>query len=77
MTYVFGQAFDAFAQLSLTPNPPQSAKTAFLHNTALELFDLAVDSFVLGSLTSSLWIWTGGPSEKRYTSYEQAYDLVR
>ena len=62
MTYVVGQAFDAFAQFPLTPNPPQSDKSTLLHNVgiaALELLGLAVGSLALGSLTSSLWIWTG------------------
>jgi ATP-binding cassette subfamily B (MDR/TAP) protein 1 len=62
MTFVVGQAFNAFAQFPLNPNPPQSAKTALLHNVgiaALELLALAFGSFALASLTSSLWIWTG------------------
>ena len=62
MTYVVGQAFNAFAQFPLTPNPPQSAKSTLLHDVgiaALELLGLAFGSFALGSLTSSLWIWTG------------------
>jgi hypothetical protein len=63
MTYFIGQAFYAFAQFPLTPNPPQSAKITLLHNvgiTVLEFLGLAFSSFALGSLTSSLWIWTGG-----------------
>ncbi|TFK31897.1 ABC transporter type 1, transmembrane domain-containing protein, partial [Crucibulum laeve] len=62
MTYVVGQAFDAFAQFPLTANPPQAAKDALLRGVgiaALELLGLAVGSLALGSLTSSLWIWTG------------------
>ena len=62
MTLVVGQAFNAFSQFPLTQNPPQSAKAALLHkvgNAALQLMALAVGSFVLGSVTSSLWIWTG------------------
>jgi ATP-binding cassette subfamily B (MDR/TAP) protein 1 len=62
MTLVVGQAFNAFAQFPLTPNPPQSAKNILLHKVgiaALELLALAIGSFVLGSVTSSLWIWTG------------------
>ena len=62
MTYVVGQAFNAFAQFRLTPNPPQSAKSTLLHDVgtaALELLGLVFGSFALGSLTSSLWIWTG------------------
>jgi hypothetical protein len=62
MTFVIGQAFEAFAKFPLTPNPPQSAKDTLLHDVgiaALELLGLAVGSLALGSLTSSLWIWTG------------------
>jgi ATP-binding cassette, subfamily B (MDR/TAP), member 1 len=62
MTYVVGQTFNAFAQFPLTPNPPQLAKSTLLHNVgiaALELLGLAFGLFALGSLTSSLWIWTG------------------
>ena len=62
MTYVVGQAFDAFAQYPLTPNPPQEAKDALLHGVglaALELIGLAFGSLALGSITSCLWIWTG------------------
>ncbi|CAA7263408.1 unnamed protein product [Cyclocybe aegerita] len=62
MTYVVGQAFDAFAQFPLTPNPPQSAKDQLLRDVgiaALQLIGLAVGSLALGSLTSFLWIWTG------------------
>lgn len=62
MTFVVGQAFDAFSQFPLTPNPPQEAKDALLHNvgtTALELIGLAVGSLALSSVTSCLWIWTG------------------
>jgi len=62
MTFVVGQAFDAFAQYPLTPNPPQSAKDALLRGVglaALQLVGLAVGSLALGSLTSCLWIWVG------------------
>jgi ATP-binding cassette, subfamily B (MDR/TAP), member 1 len=62
MTYVVRQAFNAFAQFPLTPNPLQSANSTLLHNigiAALELLGLDFGSFALGSLTSSLWIWTG------------------
>jgi ATP-binding cassette subfamily B (MDR/TAP) protein 1 len=62
MTYVIGQAFDAFAKFPLTPNPPQSAKDTLLRAVgiaALELLALGVGSMLLSSLTSSLWIWTG------------------
>lgn len=62
MTFVIGQSFDAFASFPLTPNPPQSAKTALLHRmglAALELVGLAIGSLLLSSVTSCLWIWTG------------------
>ncbi|KAJ4474968.1 P-loop containing nucleoside triphosphate hydrolase protein [Lentinula aciculospora] len=62
MTIVIGQNFNAFAQFPQTPNPPESAKHQLLHNVgiaALELLGLAVGSFVLSAITSSLWIWTG------------------
>lgn len=62
MTFVIGQAFDAFAKFPLTANPPQAAKDALLRTVgiaALELVGLAVGSLALGSVTSSLWIWTG------------------
>lgn len=62
MTFVIGQAFDAFAKFPLTPNPPQSAKDQLLKGVgiaALELIGLAVGSLALGSVTSCLWIWAG------------------
>jgi ATP-binding cassette subfamily B (MDR/TAP) protein 1 len=62
MTYVIGKSFDAFAQFPLTPNPPQSAKTALLHGVgiaALQLVGLAFGALALSSITSYLWIWTG------------------
>lgn len=62
MTFVVGQAFDAFAKFPLTPNPPQDAKDRLLRGVgtaALELVGLAVGSLALSSVTSSLWIWAG------------------
>ena len=62
MTFVIGQAFEAFAKFPLTPSPPQSAKDPLLHDVGIaapERLGLAVGSLALGSLTSSLWIWTG------------------
>jgi ATP-binding cassette subfamily B (MDR/TAP) protein 1 len=62
MTFVIGQAFDAFARFPLTPNPPTQAKDNLLHGVgfaALELVGLAVGSLALSSVTSCLWIWTG------------------
>jgi ATP-binding cassette subfamily B (MDR/TAP) protein 1 len=61
ITFVISQAFEAFAKFPLTPSPPQSTKDALLHDvgiTALKLLGLAVGLLALGSLTSSLWIWT-------------------
>ncbi|KAF9462182.1 P-loop containing nucleoside triphosphate hydrolase protein [Collybia nuda] len=62
MTFVIGQAFDAFAKFPLTPNPPQEAKDKLLRSVglaALELVGLAVGSLALSSVTSCLWIWAG------------------
>ena len=62
MTFVIGQAFDAFARFPLTPNPSTQAKDDLLRGVgfaALELVGLAVGSLALSSVTSSLWIWTG------------------
>lgn len=62
MTYVIGQAFDAFARFPVGTNPPQAEKDQLLHSVglaAIELLGLAVGSLALGSVTSSLWIWTG------------------
>ncbi|EMD36980.1 hypothetical protein CERSUDRAFT_95248 [Gelatoporia subvermispora B] len=62
MTYVIGQAFDAFADFPVTPNPPEAAKQQLLHSvgiTAIELLALAVGALALSSVTSSLWIWAG------------------
>lgn len=61
MTYVIGQAFDAFARFPLT-SPAQSDKNTLLHNVglaALELVGLAVGSLALSSVESCLWIWNG------------------
>jgi ATP-binding cassette subfamily B (MDR/TAP) protein 1 len=62
MTYVIGQAFDAFAKYPLTPNPPKADKDALLSGVgfaSLELVALAVGALTLSSITSSLWIWLG------------------
>ena len=62
MTYVIGQAFDAFSQFPLTPNPPIADKTRLLHGVglaALELLALGVGSLALSGITSCLWIWIG------------------
>ncbi|KAF8990854.1 P-loop containing nucleoside triphosphate hydrolase protein [Cyathus striatus] len=61
MTFVVGQAFDAFAKFPLT-SPSEQDKDNLLRGVgiaALELVGLAVGSIALGSVTSSLWIWTG------------------
>ncbi|PPR00099.1 hypothetical protein CVT24_008957, partial [Panaeolus cyanescens] len=67
MTFVVGQAFDAFAKYPNSPASPdfpptKEAKDALLKGVgiaALQLLGLAVGSIALGSVTSSLWIWTG------------------
>jgi ATP-binding cassette subfamily B (MDR/TAP) protein 1 len=62
MTFVVGQAFDAFAHFPITPDPPQAAKDALLRDVgiaALQLIGLAAGALALGSLTSCLWIWIG------------------
>ncbi|KAF8996595.1 P-loop containing nucleoside triphosphate hydrolase protein [Cyathus striatus] len=61
MTFVIGQAFDAFARFPLT-SPSEQDKHNLIHGVgiaALELVGLAVGSMSLGSLMSWLWIWTG------------------
>lgn len=62
MTFVVGQAFDAFANFSSIPSPTRSAKDNLLHGVgiaALELIGLAVGALALSSITSCLWIWIG------------------
>ncbi|PPQ88511.1 hypothetical protein CVT26_009725, partial [Gymnopilus dilepis] len=71
MTYVVGQAFNAFSDFSMQPSassltpssaPSKEARDALYRGVglaALELVGLAVGSFALGSLSSSLWIWVG------------------
>lgn len=62
MTFVIGQAFDAFAGFSTSQLPIEEARELLMHNigiAALELVGLAAGSFALGSLNSALWIWTG------------------
>ncbi|KAF8891135.1 P-loop containing nucleoside triphosphate hydrolase protein [Gymnopilus junonius] len=62
MTFVVGQAFDAFATFSTISDPSPTVKNALLHAVgiaALELIGLAVGALALGSITSCLWIWTG------------------
>jgi ATP-binding cassette subfamily B (MDR/TAP) protein 1 len=62
MTHVIGQNFDAFAAFPLSPNPPDSAKSALLLAVglvALQLIGLAVATLALSSITSSFWIWIG------------------
>jgi ATP-binding cassette, subfamily B (MDR/TAP), member 1 len=61
MTFVIGQVFDSFATFTIS-DQSQSAKDKLLHTigiAAIELIALAAGSLVLGSLTSSLWIWLG------------------
>lgn len=79
MTFVVGQAFDAFAHFPTTPNPPQSSKDDLLRSVgiaALELIGLAVGSLALSSITSCLWIWIGemnvmGLRKSVYTAISQ------
>ncbi|KAF9559515.1 P-loop containing nucleoside triphosphate hydrolase protein [Agrocybe pediades] len=62
MTFVLGQAFNTFADFSISPEPHSVAKANLLHGVgtaALELIGLAVGSMALSSLTSCLWIWIG------------------
>ncbi|KAL6309463.1 P-loop containing nucleoside triphosphate hydrolase protein [Sparassis latifolia] len=61
MTYVIGEAFDAFAKFPVS-DPSEAAKHELLHSvglSAIELVGLALGAFTLSSATSSLWIWTG------------------
>ena len=61
MTLVIGRVFDAFANFPLSGATPTDRHT-LLHDvgmTAIELVGLAVGALALGSVTSSLWIWTG------------------
>ncbi|KAF8586910.1 P-loop containing nucleoside triphosphate hydrolase protein [Ramaria rubella] len=77
MTLVIGQAFDAFAQFPLTPNPPQHAKQQLLHAVgfaSLELIALAAGQLAFSSLMSSLWIWTGERNVMRLR--KRVYDAI-
>jgi ATP-binding cassette, subfamily B (MDR/TAP), member 1 len=61
MTLVIGKVFDAFANFPLS-NASENDRHELLHAvglTAIELVGLAVGALGLGSVTSSLWIWTG------------------
>ena len=61
MTYVTGQAFGSFAEFPRILNPTESDRRNLLHGVSLaslELVALGIGSFVLSSVTSSLWIWT-------------------
>ncbi|KAH8833741.1 P-loop containing nucleoside triphosphate hydrolase protein [Flagelloscypha sp. PMI_526] len=61
MTLLIGQVFNTFAQFPQS-NPSPEDKRALLRGigiTCLELVGLGVGSFLLSSITSSLWIWTG------------------
>lgn len=62
MTFVVGQAFNIFSQYSVVENPSHEDKDRLLHGigiAAIELAALAGGALALGSVTSSLWIWTG------------------
>lgn len=61
MTLVIGKVFDSFANFPLS-GATEDDKHLLLHDiamTAIELVGLAVGALALGSVTSSLWIWTG------------------
>lgn len=61
MTLVVGQVFDAFSQFPIS-GATEDDKHRLLHKTrmgALELLGLAFGAFLMSSITSSLWIWTG------------------
>ena len=61
MTLVVGKVFDAFSDFPIS-GATQDDKHRLLHNTrngALELLGLAFGAFLMSSITSSLWIWTG------------------
>lgn len=77
MTQVVGQAFDAFAQFPLTPNPPQQARQDLLRNVGFasaELVALAAGQLAFSSLMSSLWIWMGERNVMRLR--KRVYDAV-
>lgn len=62
MTYVIGQAFNAFATFPLTTTPDQKDKDALMHEitiVALELIGLAGGALALSGVMSSLWLWVG------------------
>lgn len=76
MTFVVGQAFDAFATFSVSDSS-QAAKDKLLHRigiAALELVALAAGALALGSLTSSLWIWLG--EHNAMAIRKRVYDAV-
>ncbi|KAM6501467.1 P-loop containing nucleoside triphosphate hydrolase protein [Amanita muscaria] len=85
MTYVVGQAFDAFARFPTDPSSShqQEARNQLLHGVgiaALELVALAVGSLVMSSVTSFLWIWIGETNamevRKKVYSSVMARDMV-
>lgn len=62
MTRVIGQAFDAFSNFPLTPDPPETAKMALLRSVgsaALQLIALAFGALAMGTIMSALWICVG------------------
>ncbi|KAI0703024.1 P-loop containing nucleoside triphosphate hydrolase protein [Cytidiella melzeri] len=61
MTLVVGKVFNAFSQYPVF-GANEVDKHRLLHDTrttAFELLGLAFGAFMLSSITSSLWIWTG------------------
>ncbi|KAF9495161.1 P-loop containing nucleoside triphosphate hydrolase protein [Pleurotus eryngii] len=76
MTYVVGQAFDAFAKFPISL-PTQQDKDNLLNGVglaALQLLGLALASVALSSITSSLWIWTG--EQNAMALRKKVYDEV-
>lgn len=62
MTYVIGQAFNAFASFPVTSTPDHAAQQALMHDmgiVALELVGLAGGALALSGVMSSLWLWVG------------------
>jgi ATP-binding cassette subfamily B (MDR/TAP) protein 1 len=61
MTFVVGQAFDAFSRFPLS-NPSQDDRTSLQREVgivAIQLVALGVAMLALSSATSALWICTG------------------
>lgn len=61
MTFVIGQAFEAFAKFAVAPisEDSKAALLSAMGLSALELIGLAAGSFILSFLTSRTWIQVG------------------